>query len=183
VEANERAAAEAKCTKDRVAAVEEAAAEAAAKEAAAAAVAACSEATDVYVASQSREDLLIEEQVLEALVSRRKTKHSYEYECKWLNKSEELNTWIEREKLEVMGGKMMIDQLDQFDNTWIMREKLEEMGRYVCMYVCMYVCIKYIYIHICICIYVCVCVYIYIYIYIHTCNMYYIYMYNTCIHV
>ena len=69
--------------------------------------------------------------MLEALVSRRNTKHSYEYECKWLNKSEDLNTWIEREKLEEMGGKLMIDELNQFDNTCIMREKLEEMGGYI----------------------------------------------------
>jgi hypothetical protein len=132
VEANERAAAEAKCAKDRVAAVEEAAADAAAKEEeAAAAAAAAAAAKEALESIQSREDLLMEEQVLEALVSRRKTKHSYEYECKWLNKSEELNTWIEREKLEEMGGQLMIDQLHQFDNAWIQREKLEEMGGYV----------------------------------------------------
>jgi hypothetical protein len=51
--------------------------------------------------------------VIEALRSRRKTKRSYEYECKWLNKSEEQNTWIEHEKLEEMGWAKMVQRLDQ----------------------------------------------------------------------
>jgi elongation factor 3 len=59
------------------------------------------------------EDGTVEKKVLEALRSRRKTKRSYEYECKWLNKSEEHNTWIEREKLEEMGWAKMVQRLDQ----------------------------------------------------------------------
>jgi len=51
--------------------------------------------------------------IIEALRSRRKTKRSYEYEVKWLNKSEEHNTYIGREKLEEMGWAKMVQRLDQ----------------------------------------------------------------------
>jgi elongation factor 3 len=59
------------------------------------------------------EDGTVEKKVLEALRSRRKTKRSYEYECKWLNKGEEHNTWLSREKLEEMGWAKMVQRLDQ----------------------------------------------------------------------
>merc|ERR1711906_39884 len=55
----------------------------------------------------------VEKKVLEALRSRRKTKRSYEYECKWLNKGEDHNTWLSREKLEEMGWAKMVQRLDQ----------------------------------------------------------------------
>ena len=51
--------------------------------------------------------------VVEALRSRRKTKRSYEYEVKWLNKSEDANTWLGREKLEELGFAKMVQRLDQ----------------------------------------------------------------------
>jgi len=51
--------------------------------------------------------------IIEALRSRRKTKRSYEYEVKWLNKSEDANTYIGREKLEEMGWAKMVQRLDQ----------------------------------------------------------------------
>jgi elongation factor 3 len=51
--------------------------------------------------------------VVEALRSRRKTKRSYEYEVKWLNKSEEHNTFLSREKLEELGFAKMVQRLDQ----------------------------------------------------------------------
>merc|ERR1719197_181223 len=51
--------------------------------------------------------------VVEALRSRRKTKRSYEYEVKWLNKSEDANTWLSREKLEELGFAKMMQRLDQ----------------------------------------------------------------------
>ena len=51
--------------------------------------------------------------VVEALRSRRKTKRSYEYEVKWLNKSEDANTWLSREKLEELGFAKMVQRLDQ----------------------------------------------------------------------
>merc|ERR1719247_409825 len=38
---------------------------------------------------------------------------SYEYECKWLNKGEDHNTWLSREKLEEMGWAKMVQRLDQ----------------------------------------------------------------------
>lgn len=59
------------------------------------------------------EDGTVEKKVVEALRSRRKSKRTYEYEFKWLNKSEEHNTWIEREKLEEMGWAKMVQRLDQ----------------------------------------------------------------------
>ena len=63
--------------------------------------------------SQSSHSSHSTKKVIEALRSRRKTKRSYEYECKWLNKSEEQNTWIEHEKLEDMGWAKMVQRLDQ----------------------------------------------------------------------
>lgn len=45
------------------------------------------------------EDGTIEKGVIEYLCSRRKTKRSYEYEVKWLNKDSDKNTWISREKV------------------------------------------------------------------------------------
>mmetsp|Transcript_130525 Transcript_130525/g.194371 ORF Transcript_130525/g.194371 Transcript_130525/m.194371 type:complete len:1068 (+) Transcript_130525:173-3376(+) len=59
------------------------------------------------------EDGTVEKKIIEALRSRRKAKRTYEYEVKWLNKSEEHNTWIEREKLEEMGWAKMVQRLDQ----------------------------------------------------------------------
>lgn len=59
------------------------------------------------------EDGTIEKGVIEYLSSRRKTKRSYEYEVKWLNKDTDKNSWISREKLEEMGYEKLIQRLDQ----------------------------------------------------------------------
>jgi elongation factor 3 len=59
------------------------------------------------------EDGTVQKLVVEALRSRRKAKRTYEYEVKWLNKSEESNTWLTREKLEEMGWAKMVQRLDQ----------------------------------------------------------------------
>jgi elongation factor 3 len=59
------------------------------------------------------EDGTIEKGVIEYLCSRRKTKRSYEYEVKWLNKDTDKNTWISREKLEELGYEKLIQRLDQ----------------------------------------------------------------------
>ena len=59
------------------------------------------------------EDGTIEKGVIEYLCSRRKTKRSYEYEVKWLNKDSDKNTWISREKLEELGYEKLIQRLDQ----------------------------------------------------------------------
>jgi len=60
-----------------------------------------------------KEDGTVEKMVVEALRGRRKSKRSYEYEVKWLNKSEDSNTWLSREKLEEMGWAKMVQRLDQ----------------------------------------------------------------------
>jgi len=60
-----------------------------------------------------KEDGTVEKMIVESLRSRRKNKRSYEYEVKWLNKSDEHNTWISREKLEEMGWAKMVQRLDQ----------------------------------------------------------------------
>ncbi len=59
------------------------------------------------------DDGTIEKGIIECLCSRRKTKRSYEYEAKWLNKSSEKNTWLTREKLEETGYIKMVQRLDQ----------------------------------------------------------------------
>ena len=57
--------------------------------------------------------MVLLKKVIEYLCSRRKTKRSYEYEVKWLNKDSVKNTWISREKLEEMGYEKLIQRLDQ----------------------------------------------------------------------
>ena len=59
------------------------------------------------------EDGTIEKGIIEYLCSRRKTKRSYEYEVKWLNKELDKNTWISREKLEEGGYSKLVQRLDQ----------------------------------------------------------------------
>ena len=59
------------------------------------------------------EDGTVDKKVIEALRGRRKSKRSYEYEVKWLNKGDDHNSWIEREKLEEMGWAKMVQRLDQ----------------------------------------------------------------------
>lgn len=59
------------------------------------------------------EDGTVEKGVIEYLCSRRKTKRSYEYEVKWLNKESDKNTWVSREQLEERGYAKMVQRLDQ----------------------------------------------------------------------
>ena len=59
------------------------------------------------------EDGTIERGIVEYLCSRRKTKRSYDYEVKWLNKDNDKNTWISREQLEERGYSKMVQRLDQ----------------------------------------------------------------------
>lgn len=59
------------------------------------------------------EDGSIEKGVIEYLCSRRKTKKTYEYEVKWLNKDVDKNSWIAREKLEELGYEKLVQRLDQ----------------------------------------------------------------------
>ena len=59
------------------------------------------------------EDGTIEKGVIEYLCSRRKTKRTYEYEIKWLNKDVDKNTWLSREKLEENGYAKLVQRLDQ----------------------------------------------------------------------
>jgi elongation factor 3 len=59
------------------------------------------------------DDGTINKGVIEYLCSRRKTKRSYEYEVKWLNKDSDKNTWLSREKLEENGYAKLVQRLDQ----------------------------------------------------------------------
>ena len=59
------------------------------------------------------DDGTIDKGVIEYLCSRRKTKRSYEYEVKWLNKDSDKNTWLSREKLEENGYAKLVQRLDQ----------------------------------------------------------------------
>ena len=59
------------------------------------------------------EDGTVERGIVEYLCSRRKTKRSYDYEVKWLNKDNDKNTWISREQLEERGYAKMVQRLDQ----------------------------------------------------------------------
>ncbi len=59
------------------------------------------------------DDGTIDKGVIEYLCSRRKTKRSYEYEVKWLNKDTDKNTWLSREKLEENGYSKLVQRLDQ----------------------------------------------------------------------
>lgn len=58
-----------------------------------------------------------QKRVIESLVSRRKSKKSYEYEVKWQDYGDHQNTWFEREDLEHMGFSKWIQELDQKEAT------------------------------------------------------------------
>jgi len=55
--------------------------------------------------------------VLERIVSRRKTKKSYEYECKWEGQPMDANTWMPLEKLSELGFKKILAQVDIRENS------------------------------------------------------------------
>jgi len=59
------------------------------------------------------EDGTVDRGIIEYLCSRRKTKRSYDYEVKWLNKEHDKNTWISKEQLEERGYSKMVQRLDQ----------------------------------------------------------------------
>ena len=50
--------------------------------------------------------------VVEALLSRRKLKNSYEYEVKWINQTEDKNMWLPRQQLVSMGFEKMVQEID-----------------------------------------------------------------------
>merc|ERR1711988_2007408 len=55
--------------------------------------------------------------VLERIISRRKTKKTYEYECKWEGQPMEANTWMANEKLSELGFKKMLAEVDIRENS------------------------------------------------------------------
>merc|ERR1711871_1264671 len=77
--------------------------------------------------------------VLERIVSRRKTKKTYEYECKWEGQPMDNNTWMTLEKLCDLGFKKMLAEVDIRENskmgltarpltTKYVTEQLQELG-------------------------------------------------------
>merc|ERR1711959_713201 len=55
--------------------------------------------------------------VVERIVSRRKSKKSYEYEMKWEGQPMESNTWMTLEKLSDLGFKKMLAEVDIRENS------------------------------------------------------------------
>jgi len=77
--------------------------------------------------------------VVERIVSRRKSKKSYEYECKWEGQPETSNMWLAQEKLLELGFKKMLAHVDILENskmgltsrpltTKYVTEQLQELG-------------------------------------------------------
>merc|ERR1711988_961423 len=77
--------------------------------------------------------------VLERIVSRKKSKKSYDYECKWEGQPMESNTWMSLEKLSELGFKKMLSEVDIRENskmgltarpltTKYVTEQLQELG-------------------------------------------------------
>jgi len=77
--------------------------------------------------------------VLERIVSRRKTKKTYEYECKWEGQPMDNNTWMTLEKLSQLGFKKVLAECDIRENskmgltarpltTKFVTEQLQELG-------------------------------------------------------
>jgi elongation factor 3 len=77
--------------------------------------------------------------VLERIVSRRKTKKTYEYEVKWEGQPMENNTWMAMEKLTSLGFQKMIAEVDIRENaklglssraltTKFVMQQLDELG-------------------------------------------------------
>lgn len=54
-----------------------------------------------------------EKRVVEKLMGRRKQGKILEYEVKWRNKSQDDNTWFPRDKLEELGFKKLLDDVDR----------------------------------------------------------------------
>jgi len=76
---------------------------------------------------------------LERIISRRKTKKTYEYECKWEGQPMDSNTWMTLEKLSELGFKKMLAEVDIRENskmgltarpltTKFVTEQLQELG-------------------------------------------------------
>jgi len=55
--------------------------------------------------------------VLDRIISRRRTKKSYEYEVKWQGQPMEENTWMSLEKLNELGFKKLLAQTDILENS------------------------------------------------------------------
>jgi len=54
-----------------------------------------------------------EKRVVEKLLGRRKQGKVLEYEVKWVNKTNDDNIWFERERLEELGFKKLLDEVDR----------------------------------------------------------------------
>jgi elongation factor 3 len=54
-----------------------------------------------------------EKRVLEKLMGRRKEGKDYVYEIKWINRSQDMNTWEKREKLLEIGFKKLVEEIDR----------------------------------------------------------------------
>eukprot|EP00516_Mucochytrium_quahogii_P002994 CAMPEP_0203765356 /NCGR_PEP_ID=MMETSP0098-20131031/18347_1 /ASSEMBLY_ACC=CAM_ASM_000208 /TAXON_ID=96639 /ORGANISM=" , Strain NY0313808BC1" /LENGTH=1064 /DNA_ID=CAMNT_0050661605 /DNA_START=1391 /DNA_END=4585 /DNA_ORIENTATION=+ len=57
--------------------------------------------------------LIKEKRVVEKILGRRKQGKILEYEVKWVNKSQDMNSWFPREKLEELGFKKLLDDVDR----------------------------------------------------------------------
>lgn len=53
-----------------------------------------------------------EKRLFENIIGRRKLKHTYEYEIKWVNLPYEQNTWLPRDKLEELGFEKIVQKFD-----------------------------------------------------------------------
>mmetsp|Transcript_6191 Transcript_6191/g.12577 ORF Transcript_6191/g.12577 Transcript_6191/m.12577 type:complete len:1061 (+) Transcript_6191:145-3327(+) len=56
---------------------------------------------------------LKEKRVVDRILSRRKNGKTLEYEVKWVGKSQDQNTWFPRDKLEDLGFKKLLDEVDR----------------------------------------------------------------------
>jgi len=59
------------------------------------------------------EDGTQEKRTWEKFMGRRQKRNTYEYELKWEGKSQDDNTWMERDKLERLGFEKMLNRVDE----------------------------------------------------------------------
>jgi elongation factor 3 len=70
--------------------------------------------TPVLVQYEDEEGKKIKEKrVVERLIGRRKQGKIYEYEVKWVGKSQDMNMWYPRQDLEDLGFKKLLDEVDR----------------------------------------------------------------------
>lgn len=58
-------------------------------------------------------DGTIDKRVLEEIISRRKSKNTYEYEIKWIGFTPDKNSWLERDQLVEMGFEKPVNRFDE----------------------------------------------------------------------